>query len=76
MRVLQYRPLAIAGTVLVLAGSTGDLSGIIRSESQPPAQVAQYCAPRQQSDAPDAPSIYCLERTDLTVESAQPAILS
>jgi hypothetical protein len=45
--------------LLVLAAAMGGLAQT-RTETDP-TDLAQYCDPRQQSDSPDAPKIYCLD---------------
>jgi len=52
---------AIAGA-LALVAATGGLNQV-RTELEAAGQVSQYCAPEQNSDAPDSPRFYC--RNDL-----------
>jgi hypothetical protein len=55
-RMLQCAVTAgIAGT-LALVTATG-WSNQVRTETA--RQVTQYCAPEQNSDAPDSPRVYC-----------------
>jgi hypothetical protein len=57
-RMLQSALIAgIAGT-LTLVTATGGLNEV-RTQTQAAGQVTQYCAPEQNSDAPDSPRFYC-----------------
>jgi hypothetical protein len=44
--------------MVALVTATGWL-GQVRTEARAAGQVAQYCAPEQDSDAPESPRLYC-----------------
>jgi hypothetical protein len=57
MRTRTLQCAAIAG-VLALVTATGGLNQV-QTEVEAAGQVSQYCAPEQNSDAPDSPRFYC-----------------
>jgi hypothetical protein len=56
--MLQYALTAGLGGMLALGAVTGRF-GPVRTGPDATSQVTQYCAPEQNSDAPDAPRCYC-----------------
>jgi hypothetical protein len=56
--MLQYALTAALGGMLALGAVTGRF-GPVRTGPDATSQVTQYCAPEQNSGAPEAPRCYC-----------------
>jgi len=60
-RLLQYRAVAVTAAMLVSTTAVTPGLGQLRRERNSAVQYAQFCDPKERSDAADAPRIYCLD---------------
>ena len=62
-RLLQYRAVAVTAAMLVSTTAVTPGLGQLRRERNSAVQYAQFCDPKERSDAADPPRIYCLDDT-------------